>query len=146
MLTPQQLQQEIQSDPTGLGYAPLVAQKQYGQIAEVLNSATSGVVSSVASVDTKALQSAVVASEYLSLSAQQRDLWAALLSAAQGSVPIRNTNIRQQALAVFTTSSPNTRTNLAALQTKAFSRAEVLGGERTVVGFYDVYYAIGQAP
>jgi hypothetical protein len=139
----QLLKEEIQSDPNALGYAPLVIGKNWQGIADILNNPANGQSISVAFVNAQDLQNAVVASEYLALNQQQRDLWQAILTAAQGSVAVNSPNIKAQALAVYTSSAANTRTNLAALQNKQASRGEVLFGIGTLVGFYDVYYAAG---
>jgi hypothetical protein len=139
----QLLKVEIQSDPNALGYAALVAAKNWSGIADVLNNPANGQSTSVAYVNAQDLQNAVVASEYLALNQQQRDLWQAIITAAQGSVAINSSNIKAQALAVYTSSAAATRSNLAALQFKQASRGEVLFGIGTLVGFYDVYYAAG---
>lgn len=140
----QLLKIEIQSDPNALGYAPLVTAKNWQGIADVLNNPANGAVTSVTFQSAATLQGAVVASEYIGLSQQQRELWQAIITASGSSVDVNAGGIKSQIGAIYTSSTAaTTRANMIALQTKQASRGEVLFGIGTLVGFYDVYYAAG---
>lgn len=140
----QLLKAEIQSDPEALGYAPLVAAKNWGGISAILNDPTKGSVTTVTFQSAATLQGAVVATEYIALTQQQRDLWQAIITASGSSVDVNATGIKAQIGAVYTNATaPLTRAAMIALQTKQASRAEVLFGIGAVVDFYDVYYAAG---
>lgn len=136
----QTLRDEIDNDPQSLGYSG----KTNFQIAQILNTVgLSGETVDVPFVTTGEIQGAVVGSEYLLLTAPQRDLWDAVLSAANTSrgVPIDNTNIRGQILDTWDPGTA-TRSNLAALQTRSASRAEVLFGAGTIITDNDVEEAL----
>lgn len=122
-----ELRTEIDTDPQALGYAG----KSNFQIAGILNTVgLSGETIDVAFVSADVIQGAVVADEYLLLLSPQRDLWAAVLSAGNTNlgVPVKNANIRGQIISIWGPGT-ETRSNLAALQTRPGSRAEVLFGD-----------------
>lgn len=87
----------------------------------------------------------VVASEFLALTAAQRDLWAMVITAgaALGGVAISNMLIRQQIGAVWSAST-TTRANLIAAETRFSSRGETLAGEGAIISVNDVYGALTQ--
>ena len=140
----QLLKAEIQSDPNALGYAPLVAAKNWGGISEILNDPAKGAVTTVTYQSAVTLQGAVVPAEYIALTQQQRDLWQAIITASGSSVDVNATGIKAQIGAIYTSgTAPLTRAAMIALQTRQASRGEILFGIDTVVDFYDVYYAAG---
>lgn len=124
--TPVQLKSEIDR-------APYVG-KSDGDIAKILNDAAGAEAGSidVEYVLPEQLQQAVVASEYEALGVDdvERRLWDSLLSLPR--VPVKHANIRGQVLAIWDAGT-TTRSNLAALQTRTGSRAEVLWGDGVVI-------------
>lgn len=138
-LNPTQLQTlrtELDTDPQTLGYAG----KTNYQIALLLNEVgLSGETIDREFVMASELQGAVVGSEAILLLSPQRDLWAAFMSIAiaDGTIPLDNNNLRGQVLEVWGAGT-TTRSNLAALQTRSASRAEVLFGDGVVVTDNDV--------
>lgn len=139
MINISELATELNTDPAALGYATHLASGEDSAIVSLLNDnagAGSGTVDRIF-VDAKTFQSAVVGSEYLALTTPQQNLWLALINASQGNINIKNTNIRNQVLAVWGAGT-TTRVNLGNLQTKNGSRAEVLWGDGTIVSFDDV--------
>ena len=133
---------ELQADPQTLGYAALVAANNDKALADLLNDKTKGGAIDRVTVSASELQSCVVGSEYLTLTADQKSLWQSiLLAASDGGVRMLNANIRAQALAVWA-GGTTTRTNLGAAQTRAGSRAEVLWGEGATVSYSDVGIAL----
>ena len=142
--TSAQLAGEINTDPNGLGYAPLKTAKNWQGIADVINNPANGAVSTVAFQSAATLQGAVVASEYLVLSQQQHALWQAIVIASGTQVDVNASGIKSQIGAIYTSSTaPTTRANMIALQTKQYTRGEILWGIGTNVAYYDVYYAVG---
>jgi hypothetical protein len=134
-----ELNDELTIDPETVGYAGMTD----FEAAVALNTVgLTGQTVSVASVDATLIQSAVVGSEYLALTAAQRDLWAALLQAASGGagVPVIDLDIRGQVLAIWGPGTV-TRANLGALQTRSASRAEFLWGDGTNVTVSEVQEA-----
>ncbi len=124
----QELRDEIDNDPKALGYSGLTN----FQIANLLNAVgLSGETVDVAVVSSAALQAEVIGSEYLTLNAGQRDLWAALLMGTD-SIEVRDTEIRGQVLLIWDAAT-TTRANLATLQTRSASRAEALWGDGTFI-------------
>jgi len=133
---------ELQTDSQALGYAALVAANDDVGLAALLNDKTKGGSINRVTINASELQSAVVASEYAALSADQKALWHDLLqAAANGGVLISNTNIRNQALAVWAGGTAS-RTNLSNMQTRAGSRVEALWGEGASVSYTDVSNAL----
>ena len=119
------LKSEINTDPEALGYSAVDTKGK----ALILNDASLGENLDPATISATDLQAAVVATEYGSLSAIQRELWMALLqSTTAGGVQATNTNIRSQITTIWGAGT-TTRSNLAALQTRNASRAEILFGE-----------------
>jgi hypothetical protein len=88
------------------------------------------------------LQQQVVASEYLALTAAQRELWNAVLTVATGQgIAISNTLIRTQMGAVWSAAT-TTRSNLSNIQTRTCTRIEELAGEGAKTDINTVYYAV----
>jgi len=131
-----ELKTEVLTDPLALGYAG----KTNYQIAQLMNTVgLSGEVVGVAYVTADIVQSQVVATEYLTLTASERALWAAVLAAGSNNpgIPVANTNIRGQITAIWGAGT-TTRTNLGALQTRSGSRAEALWGDGASVTDHDI--------
>jgi hypothetical protein len=148
MFTQAQLQTELSTDPKSLGYATKIAASDWQGCADLINALTGAGAATinVKTVDTLTLQEAVVGSEAAALTPAQSALWAALLLTAEGNVPVGNSNIQSQALAVWA-STTTTRANLIALLTRVGSRAEVLWGQGTTVSENDVINAhFGRTP
>ncbi|HEY5867089.1 MAG TPA: hypothetical protein VI542_16325 [Candidatus Tectomicrobia bacterium] len=136
------LRVELLTDPVSIGYAPHVSNGTFSIVAGIVNSVsanahtiTSAVgVSRVASLD---LQVAVVAAEFLALSAGTQALWNAALTASVNGIAISNATFRQQVTTVWSAGT-TTRANLVALQERPCSRAETLFGERAIVDVNEV--------
>lgn len=128
-----QLRTEIQTDPLALGYAPFVASGNDGGIQDLLNT-PSGRSVQRETVTANQLLGTVTASEYAALTAVQRDLWQAILTAtANSGVPLKDAQIRSQLGAVWG-SGTTTRAAIVALQTNSnASRADFLFGESVTI-------------
>ena len=82
------------------------------------------------------LQMAVDGTEFIVLSAGKQRGWLALISAGDGQVDVNNPAVVAQATALWGAST--TLTNLADLQDRTASRAEVLFGAGVSVSYQDV--------
>lgn len=139
--TDAQLAAELNGDPTGRGYAPHIASGNDVALAQNINQPDAGMIDRL-TITPDIFQTAVVASEYTSLTDQMRSLWQTIVTASvQTGVPIKNTSIRSQIVAIWPQGS-TTRTNLAAMQQRMGSRAEVLWGDGTVVQTSDIARAL----
>lgn len=97
---------------------------------------------SATTVSSAQLQNAVVASDFTALTAAQQNLWAIIVQEAiSRPLDLTLTGIRAQILAIFG-SGTTTRANLAALQTRAGSRAEALFGPGTFLTSTDISTAL----
>lgn len=142
--TSEQLAAELNSDPTGRGYAPYIAAGDDVGLAENINRPDAGTVDRI-TVTSDLFQTAVVASEYTVLTEQLRGLWQTIVTASvQRGVPVKDPKIRAQIVSIWPAGSV-TRANLAAMQTKTGSRAEVLWGDGTVVQTGDIAQALRSA-
>lgn len=130
-----QLKTELATDPKGLGYSSLSDREAANKLNEV--GASSEMVD-VVQVSALEMQSTVVGSEFASLSATAQRAWLAIVGL--GRVPVKNINLRGQILSIWGAST-TTRTNLATLQTKSATRAEVLFGEGVSITQSDVQKA-----
>lgn len=127
------LRVELLTDPKGLGYSTFVTFRDLNRLVDLLN--TRGLTSEVVSIGTITsmdLQANVVGSEYVALTAAQRNLWDVVIFTGTGGIAISNTNVRGQITAVWSAAT-TTRANLVALQNRPASRAEVLFGENTLI-------------
>ena len=133
---------ELVTDPQGLGYSTFVAAGDLNRLVDLLNTPglASGTVS-VATVFSVQLQANVVGSEYLVISAGQRNLWDVIIATGQQGLALSNTLIRQQ-IGVVWSAGTTTRSNLSNLQVRAASRGEVLFGENTSVQTGEVDLAL----
>jgi len=140
------LNTEITTDPTGRGYAPFVSSGHTQGVADLLNEKQSAIRMDNFVTGTQLLE-AVVTTDYPTTSAEQdkRDLWRDVLAAviSEGTINANATRIKTHVLQVF--SGAATRSNLAALQTRDGSRAEVLFGRDSVVTHRNVGLALGGA-
>lgn len=139
-----ELNTELQTDPLTLGYAPLIAAGDHSGLAAILNDVAGAGAASIDRefVDAATFQSQVDPTEYLALTVAQQNLWNAILTASTSTqVPLKNSTLRSQVLAVW--AAGTTRTNLAALQTRTGSRAEVLWGDGAVVTHTMIAEALG---
>lgn len=122
------LKSEIETGPIAATLAPLVASGNDAGIAKALNEPTATLINRE-SVTANELQAQVVASEYAALSADKRELWSALLTAsAFHGFPLSLASFRIQIAAIWVAGT-TTRTNLASLQTRPGSRAEIAVGQ-----------------
>lgn len=127
-----ELQDEITTDPAGVGYAPFVASGNHSAIAALLNADDPGAATvDVDTVSVQRMQAQVDATEYLALTAAQRDLWGIII-ALTDSVPVSNAKLQSQLTAIWGPGT-STRASLIALLTRTATRAEVLWGSGTKV-------------
>jgi hypothetical protein len=125
-------------------YSATIAAGDYGALTILINAVSAPPSTlTVGLASAMSLQQQIVASEYLAISAGQRDLWNALLTttAAYGTLAISNTLIRTQIGAVWSAGT-TTRSNLSNLQIRSATRAEALFGEGTVIDGNTLYYAV----
>ena|ERR1051325_9099247 len=151
-LTPAQISQlatELNTDPAGLGYSPLVAAGRDAALVDALNQVRPGGAFQVdrERVPTYAIFASVDAAEFLALTSIQLQQLTTILNAGQ--VDLSNANIRNilvccgagAGTGIFANPSA-TRTNLIALAKRQGSRAEVLWGSGTVVTGRDISLAL----
>lgn len=134
------LRTELLSSVFASTYSAAIAQGSHNAVADRVNSYASIAVS-IGTVFTIDMQQCVSAAEYAVLSAGQRDLWGAVLTAAVNGVAISNATIRAQVAFVWSALT-TTRAALLGLDTKLGSRSEVLFGEDTFVNATDVQQAL----
>ena len=112
------LKEEIVSDPLGRGYSGMTPQ----QIADSLN--TINRTKSVQTVSGQDIFEAIVPTEFVALTADQKNLLYAIIG--MDTIRVNGTNTRTALLSMFGVGT-TTRANLAALQTVPVSRAVELG-------------------
>ncbi len=124
---------ELTTDPLGLGYTPLDGDDQ--QDADAIN-LPRGVFQRDNLIDAIAVQEAVVAADYPQAAADQwkRDLWSDILRSVgfAGLINANEGKLKDKVQLVFSGATA-TLANLAALQTRDGSRAEVLWGDGSLV-------------
>lgn len=123
-LTPQETRDEIDLDPEGLGYAPLVNEGANNAIVDLFNGATTADID-LDEVPSGKFQAAVVTAEYETISASLQRLWLGIVGRAQ--VEIRDPGIRSQLVDIWGPAT-TTRANLIPLQTRKATRAEEISG------------------
>ena len=133
------LKNELQNDPTSLGYAAFLNAGAYSPVTALLNE-TRGTIS----IDRDLLESyeiinATVPAEWGSLSAAEKQRYQTVTGA--GKVDPRNANVRATFQAMFA-GGTQTRANLTALLTRNGSRAEQLFGADVVVTAEDIAKAL----
>jgi len=112
------LKTEITTDPLGRGYSGLTDLEVANDLNIVYRT------QDVESVTGQDIFEAVVRSEYVALSADDKELLHVIIS--MGSILVNGTNTKAALLAMFG-GGTTTRTNLATLQIRDVSRAQELG-------------------
>lgn len=146
MLTETQITQlttELQTDPSALGYAALIASGDDRTLAAMLNEIRPAISIDRATITGNEFLDAVVQSDYNALAANSDGRpWVKAL-AAMITINIKSANIRTIVGAIFPAGSA-TRNNLIALQVRPGSRAEQLFGGEISVGVDEVARALGR--
>jgi hypothetical protein len=127
------LKNEILNDTLALGYSG----KSDSEIANILNSYTTGRLINRDIIDTWEIFEATVPAEWSALTAAEKQRYQTIISAGQ--VSVKGANVRASLGTMFITGT-TTRTNLIALQQKTGSRAEELFGQS--VSHLDVAFAL----
>jgi len=131
------LKTEIQTDPQGYGYTGSNL-----QISNALNLIRVTEVVTRKTISAEELQISIIIAEYTTLTDVARMGWnAILIVAASHGIDVSNTALRNQILAIWGAGTA-TRSNLATLQTRIGSRAEVLFGEGTTISDHLVEEAL----
>ena len=112
------LKTEVATDPLGRGYSAMTDLEVANDLNIVYRT------QDVESVTGQDIFEAVVRSEYIALSAGDKDLLHVIIS--MGSILVNGTNTKAALLAMFGAGT-TTRVNLGALQTRVASRAQELG-------------------
>lgn len=134
--TNQQLHDEILNDPITLGYKIGATWKENNAIEALLNdTAVGGGSIDVLNVTKDQILASVVGSELGGLTTNKLLMWLILLQGENFN--ILDGEIRGQVQEVWAVGT-TTRSNLASLQSRAGSRAEVLWGESTNVNTEDI--------
>lgn len=141
MPTLQQIRNEIDNDPTALGYAALRSQSNAAEAlaARMNDPAATGQTLFRTWLDTAEVTAALVAAEVIALAQANRDLLAIVTSTSRiktGSATLRST------IASIFASGTTSRANLVALASRPAARAEVLWGEGSSVTATDVGNAL----
>lgn len=121
------LKAEIAADPVALGYAGKTDQ----QIADLLNSLTTGRTIQRSVIPAHEILEATVPADWATLTAAEKQRYQTITGAGQ--VNLRGANTRL-ALAAMFGAGTQTRANLIALQSVTISRAEELGLGRVEPG------------
>lgn len=124
-----QLKEEIDSDPSGLGYAG----QSFREISTILNRVRSGQTVNREIVTAGELQAQLLMSEFIGLTDAARQGWQSLLLVASSSTFNLNTAALRAQITEIWSSGVTTRNSLVALQTRQSSRAEALFGENVIV-------------
>ncbi len=117
------LSSEFADDPKSLGLADMdnpTAAAKLNETGASSETVPSGIING------QELQMAVIVADYLALTDAERHGWLALVSAGDGQVNTGDQRVIDQATAIW--AGTDTLVNLAALQSKSASRAEVLFG------------------
>ena len=119
------LKTELLTDPTSLGYAPLVALGSTGALAELLNVVNPAILVFRETIPTWEVLAGTVKAEYDVLTAGNKQLYQILISA--GTLNVANPTIRGFFSDLFGAGT-TTRTNLVNTARRNGSRAEQLFG------------------
>lgn len=133
-----QLKQELQTDPTGMGYATVIG--NYQALTDLLNAPRAGVTVEKVSVQPHELIASVTPTEYIALTQAQRD-YLALLPALR-TLDIRTGSSLRNALNAVFGPATTTRANYTALASRQGTRAEQLWGADTFVRPADIDQAL----
>lgn len=138
------LRTELDTDPQGLGYAPLIARGSDADIAELLNQRRAGAAYVVFddTVNLKDVIEAVAPADYVALTAVQIARLQLLFTG--GSADCSRVNTRQILNDLFGGASQPTRNAIAAVISRQGSRAEKLFGVRTRIHHLQVAAAFGR--
>lgn len=131
------LKQEIENDPTGVGYAKMLDAGQFGLLAEALNTPRDGTVVGREIIPAYEFVNAIVADEYAALGPDQHNYFTFLVSARE--VNVGGGAVRQAMRDAFPEGS-TTRKNLEQLFDRKASRAEFVVGQ--AVTFHDCVRAV----
>lgn len=129
-LTDAALLSELQTDPTAIGYAPLLAAGKYGELVAAINLPRGGVTVGRTLIPSWEFVNAIAPSEYLTLTQAQRDYL--VLVAAAGQVQLGGGGVRTALTALFGAGTAS-RTALVALLDRQASRAEFLFGQAVTI-------------
>lgn len=136
---PTALKTELQTDPTGLGYGPWVANGADATLADLLNEPRAGITVFRGLIDTWELIAATVRSEYDALLPDGKQLYQTLVSA--GTLDVTDASIRALLAGLFPAGS-STRANLIARVSRRGSRAEQLFGSGVRLSHEAVGFAL----
>jgi len=138
-ITPTALASELNTDPAGLGYAPLIAQGNDAGCAAKLNTATAtlGFRNDIAASE---VIDAIPSADFATLTALQLAKLQALFI-GRATIDATKPNTRASFVAIFT-GLPNTIAALNTLAQRPYTRAEVLGGIGTAESASDVGFAL----
>lgn len=136
---------ELNTDPKALGFAALIAAKNDQGCADLLNRASGAGAQSVFRNDIapREIIQAIAAADFTAAT----QLQISKLSLMLASAPIDATlaNVRANLQGIFSGASAATTNALTAVASRTGSRAEVLLGVGTVVGWQDVAKALGRS-
>jgi hypothetical protein len=130
---------ELQSDPAGLGYAPLLTATNWTALAALLNAPKASVKLSVGVQPSYRVVAAINRAEWDALAAAAKNYLSFVIQA--GEVDLGPGEVRTALSALFPAGSA-TRTSLLALVDRVGSRAEELFGAGVVVTYEDVIRAV----
>jgi hypothetical protein len=127
-MTLAELKAELDADPSGLGYAAMLAD---GTIADALNLVRSDIDIDRGVIPSYEIVNATAHAEWAVLSSAEKQRYQTLTGA--GSVDASNANVRAAFSAMFAAGTA-TRTALVAMLTRKGSRAEQLWGAGAFIG------------
>ena len=130
-----ELATELTNDPASLGYATELTSGNNNGLVAKLNLVRDTITVDKKEIQPAEAQSAVVGSEFVSLSDVAQRAWQCIVGLP--AIPVANANIRAQIAAIWGAGT-STRTNLLELQTLKGSRAEALWGEAVSVSLQNV--------
>lgn len=133
------LKSELQADPSGLGYAALLAGGNHTGCADALNLVRAGISINRDLVQAHEIFEQIVPAEFSSLSAIERERIRGILS--MGVVDVRGSNTRAAFQAAFGAGT-TTRSNLTAYLARQGSRAEQLFGSGVQISHDQIAQAL----
>lgn len=133
------LKNELQTDPTTLGYAAPIAAGAFTPIVTLLNTVRATILIDRELIESYEIINATVTTEWAALSTAEKQRYQTITGA--GRVDSRNANVRAAFQAMFGAGT-TTRANLTALLTRQGSRAEQLLGAGVIVTAEDIAKAL----
>lgn len=133
------LKNELQTDPTALGYAASIAAGAFSPVVTLLNTVRGTILIDRDLIESYEIINATVPTEWAALSAAEKQRYQTVTGA--GKVDCRNANVRATFQAMFGVGT-TTRANLTALLTRQGSRAEQLFGAGAFVSAEDIAKAL----